>query len=78
MPMMLERTLIYIHVVLFAISLLLEQPVARAIASRRLGARSALGTPILCMRGGREAAAPPNLMKRQPLPMATARPASPA
>ena len=30
--MLLERTLIYIHVVLFAISLLLEQPVIFAIA----------------------------------------------
>lgn len=33
MPMLLERTLVYVYVVLFAISLLLEQPVALAIAS---------------------------------------------
>ena len=32
MPMLLERTLIYIYVVLFAINLLLEQPVTLAIA----------------------------------------------
>ena len=33
MPMLLERTLVYIYVVLFAISILLEQPVPLAIAS---------------------------------------------
>jgi hypothetical protein len=32
-PMLLERTLVYVYVVLFAISLLLEQPIALVIAS---------------------------------------------
>ena len=33
MPMLLERTLVYIYVVLFAISILFGQPVPLAIAS---------------------------------------------